>query len=198
MNTHFTSSNGQYISLAWTDHPNTNVTQYQVWRIVTGGSTSAIATLNRGTTSFTDYSYIQNPNGAAKLFYAVKAYYSPSGLWNDPGYLLNRGDLDLNIAHNNDQLNISSKEVPLEYSIGNYPNPFNPTTVIGYQLPVAGYVTLKVFDLLGREVATLVNENKSAGYYKISFDASNLPSGVYFYNLLTGNSSITKKMLLIK
>jgi len=198
MNTHFTSSNGQYISLAWTDHPNTNVTQYQVWRTVTGGSTSAIATLNRGTTSYTDYRYIQNPNGAAKLFYAVKAYYAPSGTWNDPAYLLNRGDLDFNIAQDNDQLNISSKEVPLEYSIGNFPNPFNPTTTINYQLPENGFVTIKVYDMLGKEVATLVNESKSAGYYNVNFDASKLTSGVYIYTINANNFIQSKKMLLMK
>jgi hypothetical protein len=198
MNTHFTSSNGQYISLAWTDHPNTNVTQYQVWRSVTGGSTSAIATLNRGTTSYTDYRYIQNPNGTAKLFYAVKAYYAPSGTWNDPAYLLNRGDLDFNIAQVNDQLNISIKEVPLEYSIGNYPNPFNPTTTINYQLPENGFVTIKVYDMLGKEIATLVNESKSAGYYRVNFDASKFTSGIYIYTIKSNNYSYSKKMQLLK
>jgi hypothetical protein len=80
----------------------------------------------------------------------------------------------------------------------NYPNPFNPTTVIRYQLPVSSQITLKVYDVLGREVATLVNENKQAGNYTVSFDASKCSSGVYFYKLQTGNFVQTKRMMLVK
>lgn len=80
----------------------------------------------------------------------------------------------------------------------NYPNPFNPSTVISYQLPVSGFVTLKVFDMLGNEVATLVNQEKSAGGYEMTFDAAGLTSGVYFYRLQAGNYVETKKMLLVK
>jgi hypothetical protein len=65
----------------------------------------------------------------------------------------------------------------------NYPNPFNPSTKIDFTIPVAGYVMLKVFDLLGREVATLLNEEKSSGTYHVTFHASKLTSGVYFYRL---------------
>lgn len=81
------------------------------------------------------------------------------------------------------------------------PNPFNPTTVISYQLSVAGSVELKIFDLLGREVAMLVNEEKSAGAYSITWDASasgGLPSGVYFYRLQSGTFTETKKLLLLR
>lgn len=93
----------------------------------------------------------------------------------------------------------SSEGMSLSYSLSqNYPNPFNPTTTISYQLPENSFVTIKVYDLLGKEIETLVNENKSAGYYKVNFDASKLPSGVYFYNLTTGSNSISKKMLLMK
>jgi len=80
----------------------------------------------------------------------------------------------------------------------NYPNPFNPTTVINYQVPVAGHVSVKVYDLLGREVMTLVNERKSAGSYQVLFDAHLLPSGVYFYSLESGSFKETKKMELLK
>ena len=89
--------------------------------------------------------------------------------------------------------------VPRGFSLSqNYPNPFNPTTVISYQLSALSYVTLKVYDVLGREVATLVNEQKDAGEYKVIFDASTYPSGVYFYRITTGNYSSVKKMLMIK
>lgn len=80
----------------------------------------------------------------------------------------------------------------------NYPNPFNPSTVINYQLPVSGKATLKVYDVLGNEVATLVNEEKPAGTYEINFDASRLTSGIYFYSLKTGSFVETKRMVLLK
>jgi len=84
------------------------------------------------------------------------------------------------------------------YLSQNYPNPFNPSTVISYRLPVIGFVTLKVYDLLSREIATLVNEEKPAGEYEVEFDASKLPSGIYFYQLRAGQYSETKKMILLK
>lgn len=80
----------------------------------------------------------------------------------------------------------------------NYPNPFNPKTVIGYQLAVSSPVSLKVFDMLGREVAVLVNEFKSAGTHTIEFNAANIPSGIYIYQLSTRNVSLTRKMTLLK
>lgn len=80
----------------------------------------------------------------------------------------------------------------------NYPNPFNPTTLISYQLPVNSAVVLRVYDLLGREVAKLVDERQSAGTHSVSFNASNLPSGVYFYRLQAGVFSQSKKLLLVK
>ncbi len=80
----------------------------------------------------------------------------------------------------------------------NYPNPFNPTTVINYQLSSVGNVTLKVYDILGREVATLVNERQIAGNHTVSFDGSRFASGVYFYRLVTGNKIQTMKMVLVK
>lgn len=81
----------------------------------------------------------------------------------------------------------------------NYPNPFNPTTVINYQLPVDGFVSLKVFDVLGREVASLINnEWKETGVYEITFDASNLASGMYVYKLISGSFTSTKKMMLLR
>jgi hypothetical protein len=88
---------------------------------------------------------------------------------------------------------------PNSYSlVQNYPNPFNPTTTINYQLKFGGRVTLKVYNILGREVATLVNEEKPAGNYSIVFDAGKLSSGIYFYRLQTGNFVATKKMILLK
>jgi glucuronoarabinoxylan endo-1,4-beta-xylanase len=80
----------------------------------------------------------------------------------------------------------------------NYPNPFNPSTVIEYQIPTAENVSLKIFDMLGREVATLVNERKSPGTYEVMFDGSRLASGMYFYRLQAGNLVETKKLVLLR
>jgi probable HAF family extracellular repeat protein len=80
----------------------------------------------------------------------------------------------------------------------NFPNPFNPSTSIGYRISDRGFVSLKVYDILGNEVATLVNEEKSKGSYEANFDASRLSSGIYFYKLQAGSFVATKKMILIK
>jgi predicted GH43/DUF377 family glycosyl hydrolase len=88
---------------------------------------------------------------------------------------------------------------PINYNLfHNYPNPFNPSTIIKYQIPASGLVTLKIYDILGNEVATLVNEEKAAGIYKIKFNASNLASGVYFYRITARNFFSTKKFILLK
>lgn len=92
-----------------------------------------------------------------------------------------------------------NSEVPLRYNLSqNYPNPFNPSTSIKFELPQSGFVSLKVFDLLGREVANLVNEVKQAGSYNLEFNASNFASGIYYYKLESNGFSDTKKMILIK
>ncbi len=89
--------------------------------------------------------------------------------------------------------------LPVQFNLSqNYPNPFNPSTEIKYNIPKSGMVTLKVFNMLGQEVATLVNEQQSAGSYRINFNASKLASGVYLYKLQSGNFSVTKKMMLLK
>ncbi|MFH0735697.1 MAG: T9SS type A sorting domain-containing protein [bacterium] len=82
--------------------------------------------------------------------------------------------------------------------IQNYPNPFNPSTTIKYSIPHSNIVTLKVYDVLGKEVANLVNEYKNAGSYEVNFDGSKLSSGTYFYQLKAGQFTETKKLLLLK
>ena len=89
--------------------------------------------------------------------------------------------------------------VPSKYELSqNYPNPFNPSTIINFSIPQSGIVTLRVYNVLGQEVAELVNDVKSAGTYEVSFDASNLTTGMYVYTIQAGNYSATKKMLLVK
>ncbi|NNL22207.1 MAG: choice-of-anchor D domain-containing protein [Ignavibacteriaceae bacterium] len=93
----------------------------------------------------------------------------------------------------------TSQEIPTDYVLyQNYPNPFNPNTIIEFRIPLVGLVNLKIYDILGREITTLVNEEMQAGNYKIDFDASTLASGIYFYTLQAGDFVATKKMILLK
>ncbi len=108
--------------------------------------------------------------------------------------------LSQNITAINDNGNSAIKDFLLEQ---NYPNPFNPSTVIEYSIPAVEsrhplFVQLKIYDILGREVATLVNKKQNPGNYKINFNDQNLPSGIYLYRLFTNNFSKTRKMILIK
>ncbi len=100
---------------------------------------------------------------------------------------------------NKDAKQITQIEIPEIYSLDqNYPNPFNPSTIIKYQIPKDGFVTLRIFDELGNEVKTLENGFRAAGSYSVNFNASYLPSGVYFYQLRSGNFVSTQKMILTK
>ncbi len=89
--------------------------------------------------------------------------------------------------------------IPSAYALEqNYPNPFNPSTTINFSIPVEGFVTLDVYNTIGQKVASLVNETKTAGTYKVDFDAATLTSGIYFYKISVGNFTETKKMILMK
>jgi len=89
--------------------------------------------------------------------------------------------------------------IPAVYKLNqNYPNPFNPSTIINYQIPEEGFVTLKIYDILGKDVKTLVNEQKAVGSYNIKFDASDLASGFYIFQIRINSYISSKKMLLIK
>ena len=129
----------------------------------------------------------------------------------DAGYYLGKvqnNSEELN-KRNYQKINFDGKILPTTYNLSqNYPNPFNPSTTINFQLPKSGFVTLKVFDILGREVATLVNKEKSQGRYSVNFsakggsasggDALNLASGVYIYQIRVNDYVSSKKMILLK
>jgi hypothetical protein len=191
---------GNNIQLTWAEHPNTNVTQYKIWRRVKNGSEGYIGTVNRGTTSFTDREYqyaSESDPDKETLFYNVYVYCSlDGGTWNDDGMKLVTG-VEGGLLKENPVAHINTT-LPKEYKLDNYPNPFNPTTVISYQLPTEGMVTLKVYDVIGKEIATLVNEHRAAGSYNVEFNASNLPSGIYIYKLDSNNFTQSRKMLLVK
>lgn len=94
---------------------------------------------------------------------------------------------------------VEDEQIPGKFELGqNYPNPFNPSTIISFSLPESGMVTLKVYDIIGNEIAVLINSTMNAGQFNYNFNASHLPSGIYFYELLTSNLRAVKKMILEK
>ncbi|MGE5441245.1 MAG: T9SS type A sorting domain-containing protein, partial [Bacteroidota bacterium] len=111
-------------------------------------------------------------------------------------YLLNSGKEK---AEKPEKEMVESETAPVEYALSqNYPNPFNPSTVINYEIPKTSRVILKIFDMLGKEVTTLVNEYKEQGRYSVEFNASNLPSGTYIYELRANDFVKSGKMMLLK
>lgn len=112
-------------------------------------------------------------------------------------YRLKQTDFDGSFAYS-DEVEIEISQPNVFYLGQNYPNPFNPSTNIKYSIPADGNVTLKIYDILGEEVSTLVNEFQQAGTFDVVFDGSNLSSGVYYYQLTSGELTSTKKMMLTK
>jgi len=113
-------------------------------------------------------------------------------------YRLKQMDFDGSFIYSN-EIEVEVDFTPKEFVLHqNYPNPFNPTTTIDYAIKSTGLVSLKVYDMLGTEIASLVNEVKEAGNYSVTFNAAELPSGIYFYTLTAGNFTATKKLILLK
>ena len=130
-------------------------------------------------------------NTQATYFWRVRAYY-PDRYQGTPSYWLSFQTVVLGIKEN-------GSGVPRRYTLNqNYPNPFNPTTQIGYTLAKASNVTVTVYDILGQQIATLVNGKNEPGEHSISWNALNSPSGVYFYRIIAGDFVQTKKMILMK
>ena len=103
------------------------------------------------------------------------------------------------LADGNGSFNIESLVIPAEFELSqNYPNPFNPATTIKFGIPEASRVTLRVFNAIGEQVATLVEKNMEAGYHTVQFNASQLTSGVYFYSITAGDHNAVKKMMILK
>ena len=142
-----------------------------------------IAEVDENTTSYVDTNF----SGSGELGYRVIAYNDViNSEYSDEAWVT---------VTDITEENILPKEFVLHQ---NYPNPFNPTTTIRYQIPTAGFVTLKIYDLLGRECISLVKEEKPAGYYKVTFNGYELSTGIYFYELRCGQFKQIKKMILLK
>ena len=114
-------------------------------------------------------------------------------------FLAGRLCYQIKISNDKSGINGINNNIPVEYNLSsNYPNPFNPSTIINFAVKDAGLVSIKVFDILGAEISTLVNEIKEAGEYVVEFNANNLPSGVYIYTMQVNEFVSSKKMLLMK
>lgn len=192
----------QNVILNWSEHPNTSVTKYQIWRHekYNGVYTSPVllATVNRGTTTWTDNGfYIGNSYSDYQLFYDVRAYYSTENTYSVDSYKQCHGTSTA-VNKKADTDSLATIEEILENSISNYPNPYNPTTTISYQIKEVGNVQITVYDALGRKVKELVNEIKNPGKYEVKFDGSKLSSGIYFYTMNINIFTSSKKMLLTK
>ncbi|MCP5062403.1 MAG: T9SS type A sorting domain-containing protein, partial [Ignavibacteriae bacterium] len=204
---------GTPIELTWSQHPDDEVTKYKVYRKTKYGSPMLISTIDRTgsqshTYTYTDglYSITNNTSSNNLLKYDVRAYYEHSS---NPA-IESAEDWEsvygeILFKQTEEELDENTFTEVLEYGISNYPNPFNPTTTIHYQLPEDANVSIKVFDILGKQIAELVNGEKGVGNHNVMFNSSNLSAGLYFYTIeakptnLNGKGfSKTNKMLLVK
>ena len=140
-----------------------------------------------------------NVDVASKLLQEIKLLYANDDAENEIGRAESILAGCTSSSNSSPKGKATSTEIVTKYAASqNFPNPFNPTTTISYALPNEGMATLKVYDILGREVATLVNEYKTVGSYNVTFDATKLSSGIYIYKLQSGNFTSVKKMQLVK
>jgi hypothetical protein len=181
--TSFTAlSNGADVELNWTTATETNNQGFEIQRMSAGGSFEQVGYVaGFGTTTEPKaYSFIDSKLSEGNYTYRLKQI-----------------DFDGTFTYS-DVVNVEV-EIPLEYALEqNYPNPFNPSTTIKYSIPEDGYVKLAVYNMLGEEVATIVNATQKAGRYEMNFDASGLSSGVYVYRIEAANYTASKKLMLMK
>ncbi len=174
--------NNRDVTLNWTTQTETNNSGFEIERSINGvWSSAGFVAGNGNATSSHNYSFTDRNLNIGTYNYRLK-------------------QIDYNGAfeyHNlNNEVIIGA---PGTYSLSqNYPNPFNPSTVINYQLPKGSDVNITLYDVSGKEVKSLVNENQGAGYYSITLNASSLSSGIYFYTIRTSDFTSTKSMLLVK
>jgi hypothetical protein len=176
------SAEGTYARLNWITSTETNNMGFEVQRSDDNNKWSKIGFIigNGTTTEEKYYTYIDRQPSTGNVFYRLKQI-----------------DYDGTFAFSK-TVQFSSAVIT-SYSLEqNYPNPFNPSTSFSYSIPESGFVSLKIFDLLGREIKSLVNEVKNAGSYSITFDADGLPSGTYIYQLKANSYNAAKKFVLLK
>lgn len=165
---------------------------YLIERSINGGAYTQIATVNGSTSEFIDYGVSYAGGGPNTASYKIRAKDTQglTSIFTDVK-TVNWGNVW--------KIGTEKEEIITEYKLQqNYPNPFNPVTNIFYQIPKSGLVQLKVYDLLGSEVAVLIDEVKSEGSYSVNFNANNLPSGIYIYSLRVNDFVQNNKMTLLK
>jgi len=170
------------ISLSWKTSTEVNSWGFDIERMSEKSAWFKIGFVQSSgnSNSVKEYSFIDRISGSGNYFYRLKQ------IDKDGNYEYSK-IVEVNLSH------------PKTFLLSqNYPNPFNPNTIINYDLPVNSSLTLRVFNILGKEIITLVNEEKPAGRYQVTLDGSNLSSGVYYYQLKTETFTDTKKLLLLK
>lgn len=197
------NNNGHYV-LSWTASQSLNARYYHIYRAATPFGEpyqlSLYATINayQGGNPVTSWEDVNSRTGSGDGTY----YYEISVETTVGKHSVHSNRVAVGIGQPTKRTaedETKEQTEQFDYSLSdNYPNPFNPSTQINYSIKTAGIVALKVYDILGNEVATLVNERKEPGNYSVSFNASNLPSGVYVYKMISENFINTKKLLLLK
>jgi hypothetical protein len=192
--------------VTWTDNPRTDVTQYKIWRTPKNQPTSLIATVSRGVQQWTDPSYtVTGTSSDNLLFYDIYAVWSVTGALSDAANAVTaatQSGLDPRLAGDAPKLlQHGESNVPSQFAITSYPNPFNPTTTLRYSLPEDARVTLAIYDVMGREIARLVDAERSAGRYSVFWTGTDrenksVPSGVYIYRLLAGRGTGSEAVVL--
>jgi hypothetical protein len=173
---------GKTVNLTWKTATELNNSGFDVERKYSGKNWQKVVFVKgRGTTSeISEYSFVDKPEKTGVVQYRLK-------------------QMDLDGTYEYSKVVEVDLTLPDKYELSqNYPNPFNPTTSIKYSLAANSRVELKIYNILGKEVAQLVNEVQEAGSYEINFNAANLTSGVYIYELNTGSFKFQRKMILIK
>ncbi|MBU0561303.1 MAG: T9SS type A sorting domain-containing protein [Bacteroidetes bacterium] len=181
--------------IVWGPHPTFLATNYKVYRAVSSTPlshpvlfASVVTTVSNDTFEYKDIDI--SFGGSDYIYYFVKGY---NGSYSEPTNVeqVNGGFYKKNLSESKKQIfSFDLKQ--------NYPNPFNPTTIISYSIPNNDFVSIKIYDSIGKLVSTLVNSTKEGGNYTVSFNVDNLSSGLYFYTLRISSGSITKKMLLVR
>ena len=188
-----TGEDGNPVEITWTDNPNSNVTQYQIWRRrkPLGGQQEApehIATVNSGVEEYTDELFLATSSYSDYLLtYDVRSYYSVNGTYSDQNWNATEfGEVNFKKGESPQNISMTAGELPTEFAVFSYPNPFNPSTTLRYSLAEDAEVTLAVYDMMGREIAMLVRSQQSAGFHSAQWNGRNaenntVASGVYFY-----------------
>ncbi len=183
-------ANKNFVNLNWITATELNNRGFEIERKVF----SQQSTINN--TEFESVGFVQGKGTSSETNnYEFSDVVSQIGVY---VYRLKQIDYDGSFKYSN-EITVNVTEIANDYILSqNYPNPFNPTTTISWQSPISSWQSLKVYDVLGNEAAVLVNEYKPAGIYEVKFDASNLPSGIYFYKFQAGGFTETKKMILMR